>query len=150
MSPRLPSTVLLAVLAAPASAGEIRGRVLVDGKPAAGVAVSVLPSGYPPVSLPGVAVPSPTLTLVLAPGGSLEIQVGPQTLALPQPVARLLGADGRVYVWSAFTTDGTIRMAGPVRRRENVVPGRYTPEVEDGVRREAIVTEGGRSALALP
>ncbi len=43
MSPRLPSAVVLAALAATATAGEIRGRVLVDGKPAAGVAVSVLP-----------------------------------------------------------------------------------------------------------
>ena len=43
MSPRLPSAVVLAALAATATAGEIRGRVLVGGKPAAGVAVSVLP-----------------------------------------------------------------------------------------------------------
>ena len=44
-------------------------------------------SGYAPVSLPGVAVPSRTVTLVLTPGGSLEIRVGAQTLALPQPTA---------------------------------------------------------------
>jgi hypothetical protein len=37
------SLALLTVLAAPAAAGEIRGRVLADGKPAAGVSVSVLP-----------------------------------------------------------------------------------------------------------
>ncbi len=107
-------------------------------------------SGYAPVSLPGVAVPSRTVTLVLTPGGSLEIQAGPQTLALPQPAARLLGADGRVYMWSAFTTDGKIRLAGPVRRLENVVPGRYTLEVEGGVRRDVTITEGGRATIALP
>jgi hypothetical protein len=39
----LPSLALLTALAAPAAAGEIRGRVLVDGQPAAGVTVSVLP-----------------------------------------------------------------------------------------------------------
>ncbi len=43
MSLRLLSATLLTALAAPAAAGEIRGRVLVDGKPASGVAVSVLP-----------------------------------------------------------------------------------------------------------
>jgi len=43
MSLRLLSLALLTTLAAPAAGGEIRGRVLVDGKPAAGVAVSVLP-----------------------------------------------------------------------------------------------------------
>ncbi len=107
-------------------------------------------SGYAPASLPGVAVPSRTLTLVLTPGGSLEIQAGPQTLALPQATARLLGADGRVYMWSAFTTDGQIRLAGPVRRLENVAPGRYTLEVEGGVRRDVTITEGGRAVVSLP
>jgi hypothetical protein len=107
-------------------------------------------SGYAPLSLPGVAVPSRTLTLVLTPGGSLEIQAGPQTLALPQPAGRLLGADGRVYMWSAFTTDGKIRIPGPVRRLENVAPGAYTFEVEGGVRREVTITEGGRAVVSLP
>ena len=39
----LSSVAVLVVLAATAPAGEIRGRVLVDGKPAAGVAVAALP-----------------------------------------------------------------------------------------------------------
>ncbi len=107
-------------------------------------------SGYAPVNLPGVAVPSRTLTLTLTPGGSLEIRVGEQTLALPQPTARLLGADGRVYMWNAFTTDGKIRLAGPVRRFENVAPGRYVLEVEGGVRREVQVSEGMPSTVSLP
>ena len=100
-------------------------------------------SGYAPVSLPGVAVPSRTVTLTLTPGGSLEIRVGEQTLALPQPTARLLGADGRVYMWNAFTTDGKIRLTAPVRRFENVAPGRYTLEVEGGVRRDGDDHGGG-------
>jgi protocatechuate 3,4-dioxygenase beta subunit len=107
-------------------------------------------SGYAPVSRPGVAVPSPTVTLVLTPGGSLEIQVGPQTLALPQASARLLGADGRVYMWSAFTVDGKIRLASPVRRLENVVPGRYVLEVEGGTRQDVDVREGASSLVSLP
>ena len=99
-------------------------------------------SGYAPVSLPAVSVPSRTVTLVLTPGGSLEIRVGEQTLALPQPTARLLGADGRVYMWNVFTTDGKIRLNTPVRRFENVAPGRYTLEVEGGVRRDVDIREG--------
>ena len=87
---------------------------------------------------------------MLTPGGSLEIRVGPQTLALPQPTARLLGADGRVYMWSAFTTDGKIRLGGPVRRLENVVPGRYVLEVEGGTRQEVEVREGMPSTVSLP
>jgi len=107
-------------------------------------------SGYAPVRRSGVMVPSSAITLVLTPGGSLEIQAGPQTLALPDARARLLGADGQVYMWSAFTTDGKIRLAGPVRRIENVVPGRYIFEVEGGVRREVDVREGMPSVVALP
>jgi protocatechuate 3,4-dioxygenase beta subunit len=107
-------------------------------------------SGYAPSRRPGVMVPSPAITLVLTPGGSLEIRVGPQTLALPQAAARLVGADGLVYMWSTFTPDGKIRLTGPVRRIENVVPGRYTLEVEGGVRREVEIREGLPSAVALP
>ncbi|HSD65200.1 MAG TPA: carboxypeptidase-like regulatory domain-containing protein, partial [Vicinamibacteria bacterium] len=107
-------------------------------------------SGYAPVRRPNVMVPSSAISLVLTPGGSLEIQAGPQTLALPEASGRLVGADGRVYMWNVFTSDGKIRLTSPVRRIENVVPGRYTFEVEGGVRREVTVTEGGRSAVALP
>jgi protocatechuate 3,4-dioxygenase beta subunit len=107
-------------------------------------------SGYATVSLPAVAVPSRTVSLVLTPGGSLEIQAGPQTLALPQPTARLLGADGRVHMWNAFTPDGKIRLGGPVRRIENVAPGRYVLEVEGSVRREVAIAEGAPSVVTLP
>jgi hypothetical protein len=107
-------------------------------------------SGYATVSLPAVAVPSRTVSLVLTPGGSLEIQAGPQTLGLPQPTARLLGADGRVHMWNAFTPDGKIRLGGPVRRIENVAPGRYVLEVEGGVRREVAIAEGAPSVVTLP
>ncbi len=106
-------------------------------------------SGYAPVSLPGVAVPAQTLALVLTPGGSLEIQVGPRTLALPQASGRLLRPDGGVYLWNVFTSDGTLRLTGPVRRIENVAPGRYTFEA-GGERREVTVSEGGQSVVVLP
>jgi hypothetical protein len=107
-------------------------------------------SGYAPVRLPGVAVPSRTVTLVLTPGGALEIQAGPQTLALPEASARLLAADGRPYLWNAFTTDGKIRLGSPQRRLDHVVPGRYVLQVEGGVRRDVTVTEGGQATVALP
>jgi hypothetical protein len=107
-------------------------------------------SGYAPVRLPSVQVPSRTISLLLTPGGSLEIQAGPATLALPQAAGRLIGPDQRVYMWSSFTTDGKIRLTSPVRRLENVAPGAYTFEVEGGVRREVAITEGGRAVVALP
>jgi hypothetical protein len=106
-------------------------------------------SGYAPVSLP-VVVPSRTLTLLLTPGGTLEIQAGPTTLALPSASGRLVGGGGRVYMWNAFTPDGKIRLTGPVRRLENVAPGSYSFEVEGGVRRDVTITEGARAVVSLP
>ena len=108
-------------------------------------------SGYATVDLPALTVPQATpLALVLTPGGSLEIAIGPQTLALPEPTALLLRADGRPCLWNAFTPDGTIRLSGPTRRLENVPPGRYTLQVAGGAGREVTVAEGGISAVALP
>jgi protocatechuate 3,4-dioxygenase beta subunit len=107
-------------------------------------------SGYAPVLRPGVTVPASTISLVLTPGGSLDIQAGPQTLGLPDASGRLLGEDGRVYMWNVFTTDGKIRLTNPLRRIDNVVPGRYVFQVEGGVSREVTVAEGGRAVITLP
>ena len=75
---------------------------------------------------------------------------GPRRSRCRRPTGRLIGADGRPYMWSAFTPDGKIRLSGPVRRLENVAPGRYTFEVEGGVRRDVTVNEGGRAVVSLP
>jgi large repetitive protein len=66
--------------------GEGRGEV--PSLKAGTYALRAESSGYAPASLPSVSVPSGTLSLVLTPGGSLEIRVGPQTLLLsPRPAA---------------------------------------------------------------
>jgi hypothetical protein len=125
------------------------GRGEVPALKPGGYELRVESSGYAPLFQP-TTVPSADLTLMLTPGGALEIQAGPQTLALPQPAGRLVRADGRVYLLRILSNDSRIRITGPLRRLENVVPGRYTFEVEGGVRREVAITEGGTSAVALP
>jgi protocatechuate 3,4-dioxygenase beta subunit len=107
-------------------------------------------SGYAAVSLPAVAVPSRTLSLALTPGGALEIQAGPQTLAIPEAAGVLVGADGRACLWNPFTTDGKIRLTGPSRSLDNVPPGAYTLRVVGGASRELTITEGGRATVSLP
>lgn len=108
-------------------------------------------SDYAPVTLRGISVPSPALTLNLTPGGTIEILVGPETQARPNPSARLLAADGSTCITSVFSIDGVIRLGGPpVRRLENVAPGRYTLAVDGGVTRPVDVREGGSSPIALP
>ena len=110
----------------------------------------VASSGYAPVVRPGVLAPSTGLVLALTPGGTLEIHVGPRTLALLQPKARLYGPDGRPYVPSVFATDGEIPLVGTVRRLENVVAGRYRLAVEGGESRDVEVREGGGTVVELP
>ena len=107
-------------------------------------------SGYAPVVRAGVMVPSSALAFALTPGGTLELQVGPQTLALPQPQGRLHRPDGRVYLASIFSTDGVIRLGGPVRRLEHVAPGRYVLAVDGGARRDVEIREGASSVVTLP
>jgi protocatechuate 3,4-dioxygenase beta subunit/5-hydroxyisourate hydrolase-like protein (transthyretin family) len=107
-------------------------------------------SGYAPLVRPGVMVPSSALAFALTPGGTLEIRVGTDTLALPQPEARLYRPDGRVYLPSIFSTDGVIPLGSPVRRMEHVAPGRYVLAVEGGARQEVEVGEGAVSVVALP
>lgn len=108
-------------------------------------------SDYAPVTLRGISVPSPPLTLNLTPGGTIEIQVGPETQGRPNPSARLLAADGSAYIASVFSIDGVIRLGGqPVRRLENVAPGHYTLSVDGGVTRPVDVREGGSATIVLP
>jgi protocatechuate 3,4-dioxygenase beta subunit len=108
-------------------------------------------SDYAPMMLRGVSVPSPALTINLTPGGTIEIQVGPETQARPNAGARLLAADGSPYFTSMFSADGLIRLGGSsVRRLENVAPGRYTLAVDGGVTRPVDVREGGSAAITLP
>ena len=107
--------------------------------------------GYAGTVLRGVPVPAPPLTVALTPGGMLEIQSGPQTLAMPNASGRLLDSAGGVYYTSPFSPDGVIRLGGsPLRRLDHVAPGHYTFALEGGLRRDVDVREGGSAAIVLP
>jgi protocatechuate 3,4-dioxygenase beta subunit len=106
-------------------------------------------AGYAPLAL-DVAVPSAPLDLALTPGGSLEIHAGPETLGRPGASARILTAAGAPYSPSVFSPDGRIPLSAPVRRVENVAPGRYTLVVEGGASRDFAVVEGGKVVVEVP
>ena len=107
--------------------------------------------GYAAVALHGVAVPAPTLAVSLTPGGTLEIQVGPETAAHTGVKARLLGADGQPYHPGLFPPPDPSFSLTPVPPRfENVVPGHYSLAVDGGLQPEFDITEGGVKAVALP
>jgi hypothetical protein len=106
---------------------------------------------YASTVLRGITVPSSPLSVALTPGGSVDIQVGPQTLAVPSASGRLLDSGGAIYYPSPFSPDGVIRLAGEgTRRLEHVAPGRYAFVLESGVRKDVEVREGGSSVVVLP
>jgi Carboxypeptidase regulatory-like domain len=106
--------------------------------------------GYAPLSVPQIAVPAPSIPLTLTPGGTLEIQAGPQTLALANASARILYQNGAVYFPFLFSPDGLIRLSNPIRRLENVAPGSYILAVEGGQRKPFEIREGGVAVVAVP
>jgi protocatechuate 3,4-dioxygenase beta subunit len=106
--------------------------------------------GYAPVNVPQVAVPAPSISLILTPGGTLEIHAGPETLALANSSARILYPSGAVYFPFLFSPDGLIRLSNPIRRLENVAPGSYVLAVEGGGRKPFEIREGGSTVAALP
>ena len=106
--------------------------------------------GYAGLVLPAVMVPAPALTVALTPGGMLELQVGPQTLARPNSSGKILDSNGSVYYPSVFSTDGVVRLTGPPPRVNHVAPGRYTFAVDGGPRPEFEIREGGTAVVSLP
>jgi protocatechuate 3,4-dioxygenase beta subunit len=106
--------------------------------------------GYAGTTLRAVTVPAPPLSVALTPGGMLEIQSGPQTLAMSNPSGRLLDSTGAVYYTSPFSPDGVVRIRGANQRFDHVAPGRYTFALEGGARRDVDVREGGAAVVVLP
>ena len=107
--------------------------------------------GYAWITLRAVVVPAPTLSVALTPGGTLEIQVGPATAAIPGAKARLIDADGQPFWPGSFSPpDYSFGLTPPVRRWENVAPGHYTVAVDGGVKRECDVREGATVTVLLP
>ena len=108
--------------------------------------------GYASVTLRAVMVPAPTLSVALTPGGTLRVQVGPQTASRTGVRGRLIGADGQPY-WPGsgpvVPPDYSFPLTAP-REWENVAPGRYTLAVDGGLNRECEVREGGTETVLLP
>jgi len=104
-------------------------------------------TSYAPLTLPGITAPAAMIDVALTPGGRLEIQVGPETLATT-PRASLSTTSGVPYR-SAFGGDGSFRLNAPLRNRDHVAPGSYILTV-DGVPTENVqITEGATTVVQL-
>jgi hypothetical protein len=108
--------------------------------------------GYAPVGPVTINVPSSSVNLSLTPGGTLELQVGPQTMALANPTAHITLASGAPYIGTFFGPgDGSLRLSPGVRRMENMSPGSYLIAVDGGGARKAFdIAEGGTATVVLP
>jgi hypothetical protein len=107
--------------------------------------------GYSPVGPVPITVPSSTVSLSLSVGGTLEIQVGPETMGLPTPTGRILLSSGAPYQAGIFGPgDGAIRLSAGVRRMENIAAGSYLFAVDGGARKPFEIREGGTASVVLP
>ncbi|MEO6325005.1 MAG: carboxypeptidase regulatory-like domain-containing protein [Thermoanaerobaculia bacterium] len=108
-------------------------------------------SGYAPVTIDGVSVPSQTVPVTLTAGGNVEIRSGPKTLAGGTGTqARFLTASGVSYAYSLFAADGQVALASPVRRLENFAAGSYILALTGGDSKPFSVREGGSTLIELP
>ncbi len=108
-------------------------------------------SGYAPVQLDGVAVPSATVAIYLTPGGTLLIQAGPKTLAKGTVTGTIASATGRPALLSLFNLDGRFAVSEPNVQLRNVPPGSYVlslPSLE--VSQPFTVGEGAVATVPLP
>jgi protocatechuate 3,4-dioxygenase beta subunit len=104
--------------------------------------------GYAPI-MRAVSVPSPTLELGFTLGGTVEIRVGPETLAR-HPQARLVDSSGAPYALNPFSPDGWFALAAAVWQHDHVAPGDFVLEVVGGPSKPLSVTEGGKAVVDLP
>jgi len=108
-------------------------------------------SGYAPVRLAGINVPSPTVTIALTPGGSVLIQGGSKTLAPGTATGTITSAAGQPALLSLLNLQGRIAMSEPNLQLRNVPPGSYVlsfPAV--AVSATFAVQEGAPTVVQLP
>ncbi len=124
------------------------GRGEIPGLKSGAYTLVIGSSGYAPITMGGIAAPAPVVDIALTPGGRLEIQVGPETLA-GAPRALLSTSDGIPYR-SPFGGDGSFRLNAPLRNRDHVAPGSYILSV-DGVPTKTLqMAEGATTVISLP
>ena len=104
-------------------------------------------SGYAPITVQ-VSVPAPLVSVAMTPGGNIEVHAGPAALAARS--AQLLDGNNLPYAFAIFAQPGRIDLNAPVRRVENVAPGRYTLSYAGAKPQSFTVAEGQTTVIELP
>jgi protocatechuate 3,4-dioxygenase beta subunit len=127
-----------------------QGRGEIPSLPPGRYAVWLDAGGYALTTLPAVDVPQPTLRVAMTPGGTLEIDAGPQTLGKGSVPVQILGADGAPAPLSLFAPTGALTLVAPVRTIQNVAPGTYYIVVNGGSPMGFQIAEGRLTPVTLP
>jgi hypothetical protein len=101
-------------------------------------------SGYAPITVQ-VSVPAPLVSVAMTPGGNIEVHAGPAALAARS--AQLLDGNSMPYAFAIFAQPGRIDLNAPVRRVENVAPGRYTLSYAGAKPQSFTVAEGQTTVI---
>ncbi len=127
------------------------GQGEITSLPAGSYTIVLAASGYAPVRLDGVAVPSAIVTVAVTPGGSVLIQSGAKTLAAATAMATMASATGQPAVLSLFNLTGRVAISEPTVQLRNVSPGSYVLSLPAGaVSRTFTISEGGIATVQLP
>ena len=125
------------------------GRGEIPSLPAGAYALAVYAAGYAP-ALVSAAAPAPRVLIAMTAGGAVDIHAGPATLAGGTTRGQVLTAGGQPYPFAIFAPDGRITVAAPIRRLENLGPGRYVLSLEGGATYPFEIQLGTISAVTLP
>jgi len=127
------------------------GQGEIPGLPPGTYTVMAGASGYAPVRLDGVNVPSATVMIALTPGGTVLVQAGPKTLATGTATGMITTAAGQPALLSLFNFQGAFAISEPNLPLRNVPPGSYVltlPAVS--VAQAFAVAIGGTTTVQLP
>ena len=119
--------------------------------PPATYTVLAAASGYAPVRLEGVNVPSPTVLISLTPGGTILLKAGSSTIAAGSTAGTITTATGQPALLSLNNRDGRVTVSQPSLQIQHVAPGSYIlsiPAVEFSS--PITVTEGNTTIVQLP
>ena len=82
-------------------------------------AIYVFSDGYAPRSFPAVDVPAQLLTVLMTPGGRVDVR------AAAASSGQLLDGSGSLYLLGAFNLTGRISVSPPITSWQHIAPGSY-------------------------
>jgi protocatechuate 3,4-dioxygenase beta subunit len=125
------------------------GKGEIPGIPPGTYAVTAQSSGYAPVRVPNVMVPSMVLRLAFTPGGAIEFRTTEDFLKDGPKSGQLVSLSG-APVGMGQGGPNPFRLARLTQRMENLSPGRYRLSLEGGIEKTFDVTEGGVAIVTIP